>query len=173
MLSGVALSSRYDPYPFYVCGIRAGTERVTITASLSGGAKGTASVSLVNPVATLRLIWPSTASAGQYGLILTVADEGFGYTFVKDSRVYWNGLPRSTTLRTESVCPGPCAQWLDATILPEDLAAPGTATITVVNPPPGGGTSNALTFTIDSNYVRGRVVRVDPRKPHRVPLGQP
>ncbi|MFQ5778452.1 MAG: hypothetical protein ACE5IP_10650 [Terriglobia bacterium] len=35
-----------------------------------------------------------------------------------------------------------------AAISAEDIARAGTADVTVVNPPPGGGTSNAATFTI-------------------------
>jgi hypothetical protein len=36
-----------------------------------------------------------------------------------------------------------------AAITAADIANPGTAQVTVVNPSPGGGTSNALTFTIN------------------------
>src|SRR5262249_58215553 len=42
------------------------------------------------------------------------------------------------------------ATQLPADILPADIATPGTASITVVTPAPGGGTSNALTFTINA-----------------------
>src|SRR6185295_629608 len=37
---------------------------------------------------------------------------------------------------------------LTAAIPASDIATVGTANVTVVNPAPGGGTSNALTFTI-------------------------
>jgi hypothetical protein len=43
------------------------------------------------------------------------------------------------------------ATQVTATILSSDVVAAGTAQITVVNPAPGGGTSNILTFTIDAD----------------------
>ena len=39
---------------------------------------------------------------------------------------------------------------LNASILVTDIAQAGTAAVTVFNPAPGGGTSNALTFTINN-----------------------
>jgi hypothetical protein len=36
-----------------------------------------------------------------------------------------------------------------ARIQASDIATAGTASVTVKNPAPGGGTSNALTFTIN------------------------
>jgi hypothetical protein len=39
---------------------------------------------------------------------------------------------------------------LQAAITAADIATPGTATVTIVNPAPGGGTSNGLPFTIAS-----------------------
>jgi hypothetical protein len=38
---------------------------------------------------------------------------------------------------------------LQATIPASDISQAGTAQVTVSNPAPGGGTSNALTFTIN------------------------
>jgi len=43
------------------------------------------------------------------------------------------------------------ASQLTASILVTDLATAGTASVTVVNPAPGGGTSNAQTFTISAS----------------------
>src|SRR6185295_10089018 len=42
---------------------------------------------------------------------------------------------------------------LTAAIPASDIANVGTASVTVVNPAPGGGTSNALTFTILSTLA--------------------
>jgi hypothetical protein len=71
-----------------------------------------------------------------------------GNNFVSTSVVRWNGTDRATT----SVS----ATQLTATILASDLAVAGTAQVTVFTPAPGGGTSNALTFTI-SNAPSGLV----------------
>jgi len=55
--------------------------------------------------------------------------------------VEWNGAARSTTFVNSGK--------VTAKILASDIATAGTATVTVKNPAPGGGTSNALTFTIN------------------------
>ncbi len=58
------------------------------------------------------------------------------------SVVQWNGSARTTS----SVS----ATQLTAAIGPTDIATVGTVPVTVFNPTPGGGTSNAQTFTISS-----------------------
>ena len=57
---------------------------------------------------------------------------------MSDSVVRWNGAPRTTTFVS--------ATQLTAQIPATDIAAAGTASVTVQNP--GGAVSNALTFTI-------------------------
>jgi hypothetical protein len=56
--------------------------------------------------------------------------------------VRWNGSDRATTFVT--------ATQLGAAISAADVAAAGTATVTVFTPAPGGGTSNGQAFTINS-----------------------
>src|SRR5215831_349073 len=75
---------------------------------------------------------PSSAAPGGSGFTLTVNGTGFA----TGAQVNWNGARRPTTFVSGSQ--------LRATISASDLAAPGTATITVFNPGPGGGTSNAV-----------------------------
>jgi IPT/TIG domain/Putative Ig domain len=89
-------------------------------------------------VPVLTSISPSSASAGSLGLTLTVMGSGF----LGNSVVNWNGSPRVTTFVSSGQ--------LTATILASDVTTGGSAQVTVFNPPPGGGTSNALTFTITS-----------------------
>jgi hypothetical protein len=43
-----------------------------------------------------------------------------------------------------------------AIILDTDIASAGAASVSVVNPGPGGGTSNALPFTIEDPSVISR-----------------
>ncbi len=91
-----------------------------------------------NPVPVLSSLSPATTAAGAASFVLTVNGSGF----VSASSVQWNGASRVTTFVSSAQ--------LQATILATDVATPGTAQVTVVNPAPGGGTSNSLTFTIGS-----------------------
>ena len=89
-----------------------------------------------NPVPSLASA--SLASVPPDGLGLTLSVNGTG--FVLGSVAQWNGSQRETrfispdTLRVE--------------ITGSDVALPGAAQVTVSNPLPGGGSSNALTVTI-------------------------
>ena len=51
---------------------------------------------------------------------------------------------------------------LTAQISASDIAAAGTALVTVFNPAPGGGSSNSLTFTITTGAVDPQSIAVDP-----------
>src|ERR1035437_3974053 len=73
---------------------------------------------------------PDAVAPGGAGFILTINGTGF----VSASVVNWNGRPKTTNYISSSQ--------LEATILASDIARAGTAWITVVNPSPGGGTSN-------------------------------
>ena len=73
------------------------------------------------------------ASRGR-GFTLTVT----GSNFVSGASVRWNGSARTTTFVS--------ASQLTATIAAADIAAAGTAQVTVANP--DGSVSNALSFTI-------------------------
>jgi Tol biopolymer transport system component len=79
---------------------------------------------------------PSFVTAGGNGFTLRVN----GSRFVPTSIVRWNGSDRPTVQTS--------AGFLDATIAASDIASPGVAQITVVNPPPGGGVSSPLSLTI-------------------------
>lgn len=89
-----------------------------------------------NPVPTVTNLSPSSATAGNGDLSLTVS----GSNFVATSQVLWNGNARATNFVS--------ATQLTAAIPAGDLATAGMATITVMNPTPGGGSSNTQTFTI-------------------------
>ena len=79
------------------------------------------------------------------------------------STVGWNGSARPTTFVSATV--------LQATIGASDIAAAGTIAVTVVNPAPGGGTSNAVTFTVASAPSPAPVVGA--LGPPSVPAGSP
>lgn len=63
-----------------------------------------------------------------------------GTGFVSGAVVDWNGSPRATTFVNESQ--------ITADILASDISTATTASITVINPPPGGGTSNVAYFSV-------------------------
>jgi hypothetical protein len=81
---------------------------------------------------------PNTALPGSGGFTLTV--EGTG--FVSGVKVNWNGSPLTTSFQN--------SEKLTATISAANVATAGTAVVTVVNPSPGGGSSNTRFFQITS-----------------------
>ena len=90
---------------------------------------------VTNPIPTMSLIQPSSASAGSGGFALTV----YGTEFTAQSVVNWNGAARPTTYVSGTQ--------LTAQIGAGDVAGSGTASVTVTNP--GIATSSAASFTID------------------------
>ena len=87
---------------------------------------------------TIANISPGSAAAGGQAFKLTVT----GTNYNMSSVVRWNGSDRVTTVFSASTT-------LEAAITALDIAAAGTAQITVFNPGPAGGqTSNAVMFTI-------------------------
>ncbi len=93
-----------------------------------------------NPVPIINQpLVPSTAAPGGNAFTLTVN----GTDFVSGLSVEWNGSPRTTTFVSGSQ--------LTATINAADIAVAGTASVTVVNPSPGGGRSNALLFSVTTS----------------------
>jgi len=79
---------------------------------------------------------PSSVSHGGGNFRMAVRGSGF----VPGSVVIWNGKARSASFISENEM---------IVYVPEAaVASPGTASIEVRNPAPGGGKSNALTFTI-------------------------
>src|SRR5437773_1885578 len=83
-------------------------------------------------------IAPSPTPKGGPGFTLTIKGTGF----VQDSVARWNGANRATTFVSSTR--------LTAAIPPGDIAAPGSALVTVFNPTLGGTTANPATFTIET-----------------------
>ena len=119
-----------------------GTAQVTVfNPSPGGGLSGSLPFTIdpyVYPMPSLSSLSPDSANAGSAGF--NVALQGTGFT--PESVVRWNGSDR-TTQRLSAV-------QLRAVISTADLASAGTAQVTVFNPEPGGGSSNAVPFTIGS-----------------------
>lgn len=90
-----------------------------------------------NPVPVINQpLIPDTVAPGPAGFRLTVNGTGF----VSGAVVHWNGSPRATTFVSQSR--------LTANILSFDVASSHTASVTVLNPGPGGGTSNTVFFPV-------------------------
>ena len=92
-----------------------------------------------NPAPLLTSLSPSRVAAGEVGL------EGFALTvmgsnLVSLSTVEWDGSPRPTEFISSTE--------LQAQISFADVQTAGSASVAVVTPNPGGGSSSALTFTI-------------------------
>jgi hypothetical protein len=73
---------------------------------------------------------PMTVAPGSSGFTLMVNGTGF----VSGAIVNWNDAPLTTTFVSSSQ--------LTATVPAANVAKPGTASVTVINPAPGGGTSS-------------------------------
>jgi hypothetical protein len=89
-----------------------------------------------NPVPLVNQpLVPDAAVPGGSGFTLTVN----GTQFVSSSVVNWNGTALATNFVSGSQ--------LTATVPASDIVTPNTASVTVSNPVPGGGTSNVVLFT--------------------------
>jgi len=87
---------------------------------------------------TIASLTPAAATAGGSNFVLTVTGTGF----VATSVIQWNGSARATTFVTSTS--------LQAPIPATDIATPGSAAITVVNPSSNGGTSNSVKFPVNN-----------------------
>jgi hypothetical protein len=138
-VDGTTLQAQVESYRLSY----SGTVEVVVTNPAPGGGSAAKTFTIEPPVPvpvpTLASISPTSVDAGGPSFTLTVTGSGF----VPSSQVLWNGsydYYLSTT-------------WVDANTLiatfpPSFIATPGTATISVRNPTPGGGTSSSLTLTV-------------------------
>ncbi|MEK7832564.1 MAG: IPT/TIG domain-containing protein [Acidobacteriota bacterium] len=103
-----------------------------------GGTSGPLTLNVVNPVPRITSISPDSAAAGGGDFTLVVS----GVNFVSNSVVRFNGIDLLTTLVTSSQ--------LTALVPAGLISGGGIAPVVVFNPGPGGGTSNAVNFAINS-----------------------
>jgi hypothetical protein len=116
----------------------AGSFPVTVyTPAPGGGTSSAISFAVNNPVPALTSILPISATVGGSAFILTVN----GSNFIQGSSVQWNSSSLVTTFVS--------AIQLTAQVPAADFTTSGTASVTVFNATPGGGTSTAQTFTIN------------------------
>jgi IPT/TIG domain len=113
---------------------------VVFNPAPGGGRSNAVTLTVINPNPTsvITALSPNPVLAGGPSFTLTVGGTGF----VSGSVIRFNGQDRQTTFVSSTQ--------LTATILAADIANGGAGTITVINPPPGGGSSNPATLTINN-----------------------
>jgi trimeric autotransporter adhesin len=116
-----------------------------------GGSSAGASIPVTNSVPGILSITPSTVAANtKTSITITVT----GANFVSTSVAQFNGSARATTVLS--------ATQLTFLITPDDVANQGKASITVINPAPGGGTSPAASLTITNATPTPTIASVSP-----------
>jgi hypothetical protein len=100
------------------------------------------------PMVTAPLV-PGQKNPGSPAFTLTVNGNGF----VSGATVNWNGNARTTTFFSN--------KQLTASINAADVATASTASITVVNPAPGGGRSNVAYFQVAKTATTAGFSKLD------------
>jgi uncharacterized protein (TIGR03437 family) len=127
------------------------TISVTVTnPGPGGGTSNAATLTINNPAPAITTLSPTSATVGGAAFTLTVNGTGF----VTGSTVQWNGANRATTFVS--------ATQLTAAITAADIATAGSASVTVVNSTPGGGTSNAVNFPVNQPNPAPTITNLNP-----------
>jgi YVTN family beta-propeller protein len=128
------------------------TVRATSVADLAKAAIAAVNIMTAanNSIPTVSDFSPRAAATGGPAFTLTVV----GLNFVSSSVVRWNGSDRPTAFVNSTE--------VTAQIPAGDIAASGTATITVFNPEPGGGSSKGLGFIVGGVGPVSVAVAADP-----------
>jgi hypothetical protein len=115
----------------------AGTVTVGVTnPAPGGGTSSTLDFAISNPAPSVSTITPSGVPVGSPSASLTIA--GVGFVFGATAQLGGTGLATSYVSGTQ----------LTATVPGALLGAVGTLPLSITNPPPGGGTSNSVGFTV-------------------------
>jgi len=128
-----------------------GLATVTVFNPAPGGGESSGlpfAISVPNPAPILSSLSPASAATGGAAFNLTVNGAGF----IANSVVRWNGSDRLTAYVS--------ATQLIAPISAGDIMAGGTAQVTVFNPGPGGGTSNAINFPVNLSAMPAAIVKI-------------
>jgi hypothetical protein len=168
--SSASLTPLTDSAVVSVWPVGAGTATVRVTLpALFGGATASVSMNVINPPPPeIGGTYPPNATAATRPFVLHIAlkDAYNIRNVVPTTTLYWNGgAPRETRLK--GICALLCSYYLEADVTAADLAAGGTAQLTLVNPPAGGGTSAAFPFLVRSSD-RAPLARGGRRPPPRV-----
>jgi uncharacterized protein (TIGR03437 family) len=119
----------------------AGSANVSVSDPVAGGLTSNTvafTITAPNPVPTITLLDPVAAIAGDPAFTLTIN----GSNFLSNSVVKFNGTDRTTTFVSTTQ--------LTINVTAAEIANSGSITISVFNPAPGGGTSNAVSLPINN-----------------------
>jgi YVTN family beta-propeller protein len=114
------------------------TNNITATLNALGYAYGVAAMQVLPIPSVNQPLVPDAIPAGGSAFTLTVN----GTLFTAGSVVNWNGTPLVTTFVNHDQ--------VTAAVPASNIATGTTASVTVTNPAPGGGTSNVVPFTVTS-----------------------
>jgi hypothetical protein len=120
------------------------------SSSGQGGASSPVSLVVKNPVPTISSLSPIALAAGT---TTTTPVTITGSSFVPDSVIQVDGSPVTTTF-------GGGTQ-ISMSLVAGNMAAGAVHRVTVVNPGPGGGTSNALILPVNPTTTHGLPVLLD------------
>ncbi len=128
----------------------AGTLQVAvINPQPNGGGSNNFPLSIKNSVPSITSLTPNAFTAGSPSTMIGLTGTGY----VPSSTVIVNGAPRTTTFDSSTA--------IQVALTAGDLASGGIDQVQVVNPVPGGGTSNTLTFAVNPTDLVGLPVIVD------------
>jgi uncharacterized repeat protein (TIGR01451 family) len=138
-----------DAATSYTCSLPNASASFTNTASVTGtppagpnvSDSDSAHVIVNNPTPSIASLDPLATLAGGPTFVLTVD----GASFVPGATIYWDNTALTTTLNGSGQ--------VTATVPAGYITAADTISITVVNPAPGGGASNALPFVIQAHKI--------------------
>jgi len=122
----------------------AGSGAIYVTNPAPGGGQSNALSFIVteppaNSTPTLDSVQPATLFVQDpNGASQTITVKGSN--FIPSSELYWNEVVRATTFIDSAT--------LQVTLTTTDTASVGQAQLIIINPPPGGGTSNALPIAV-------------------------
>jgi subtilase family serine protease/N-acetylneuraminic acid mutarotase len=114
-------------------------EAIATASGYSTSDLASAAYVIANPAPVISFMSPAYATAGGAAFTLTVTGSGF----TSSSAIYLG----TSALTTQYVS----ATQLTAQVAATNIASAGTTAVTVQTPTPGGGTSSALQFEIDSS----------------------
>jgi Tol biopolymer transport system component len=114
------------------------------TSAPGGGSSAPVSLMVTNPVPVLTSLSPTSFAAGTTASTALVVN---GASLVSNSVIEIDGGERTTIFGGNGQVSTLLAQG--------DFAAAGVHRVQVVNPGPGGGTSNILTFAVDPTLTHG------------------
>ncbi len=116
-----------------------GIAAVTVfTPAPGGGTSNSINMVLYDPAPSITSLFPTSKLAGGSSFVLTIT----GANFSTNSIVRWNGSDRPTTFVNSTQ--------ITAAISAADIAAIGTAKVTVNNPSSGENLSNSLDFSVEN-----------------------